>query len=105
MARAEPPAARSAWTVAPPGQPQARVRLLGDAIVFACPGMRNTTQRHAATLLCSAASTPAPLIRDTSRSADVPPKSTATFPNSDIIKPSYALIKLQTDQLTRHATD
>ncbi|HNK06469.1 MAG TPA: helix-turn-helix domain-containing protein [Giesbergeria sp.] len=53
MARAEPPAARSVWTAAPPGQPQARVRLLGDAIVFACPGMRNTTQRHAATLLCS----------------------------------------------------
>lgn len=53
MARAEPPTARSVWTVAPPGQPQARVRLLGDAIVFACPGMRNTTQRHAATLLCS----------------------------------------------------
>ena len=51
MARAEPPAARSVWTAAPPGQPQARVRLLGDAIVFACPGMRNTTQRHAATLL------------------------------------------------------
>lgn len=53
MDRAELPPARSVWTAAPAGQPQARVRLLGDAIVFACPGMRNTTQRHAATLLCS----------------------------------------------------
>ena len=41
------------WTPAPPGEPQARVRMLGDAILFACPGMQNTTQRHALTLLYS----------------------------------------------------
>ena len=43
----------SVWTPAAQGIPHARVRLLGDAIVFACPGMRNTTVRHAATVLCS----------------------------------------------------
>lgn len=45
--------ARSVWTLPPDGGPRARMRLLGDAIVFACPGMENTTVRHAATVLCA----------------------------------------------------
>lgn len=44
---------RSVWTPPADGAPRARMRLLGDAIVFACPGMENTTVRHAATVLCA----------------------------------------------------
>ncbi|HCE29186.1 MAG TPA: hypothetical protein DET46_10905 [Comamonadaceae bacterium] len=50
--------ARSVWTPAADGAPQARVRLMGDAIVFACPGMQNITVRHAATVLCATGSQP-----------------------------------------------
>ncbi len=38
--------------------PAARVRPMGDAAVFACAGMENTTQRHAATILCTTGETP-----------------------------------------------
>lgn len=41
------------WTPPPTEAAQTRMRLLGDAIVFACAGMQNTTTRHAVTLLCS----------------------------------------------------
>lgn len=49
---------RSVWTPPADGGPRARVRLLGDAIVFACPGMENTTVRHAATVLCATGAQP-----------------------------------------------
>ncbi len=43
----------TAWTRALGDMPSARVRPMGDAAVFACAGMENTTQRHAATILCT----------------------------------------------------
>lgn len=48
----------TAWTRPPGGMPAARVRPMGDAAVFACAGMENTTQRHAATILCTTGKTP-----------------------------------------------
>lgn len=36
----------------------ARLRPLGDAAVFACAGLENTTHRHAATILCTTGSAP-----------------------------------------------
>jgi AraC-like DNA-binding protein len=33
--------------------PLARVRPMGDAAIFACAGMENTTYRHAVTIMCS----------------------------------------------------
>ncbi len=50
---AHPGGTRPVWTPAAGGGPQARVRLMGDAIVFACPGMQNLTVRHAVTVLCA----------------------------------------------------
>ena len=50
--------AASAWTRPPGDKPAARVRPMGDAAVFACAGMENTTQRHAATILCTTGETP-----------------------------------------------
>lgn len=48
----------TAWTRPPGDGPAARVRPMGDAAVFACAGMENTTQRHAATILCTTAADP-----------------------------------------------
>lgn len=38
--------------------PLARLRPMGDAAVFACAGMENTTYRHAVTILCSTGTAP-----------------------------------------------
>lgn len=48
----------TAWTRPHPHAPSARVRPMGDAAVFACAGMENTTHRHAATILCTTGTAP-----------------------------------------------
>ena len=50
--------ARSIWTPPSDGAPRARIRLMGDATVFACPGMENTTVRHAITVICATGEKP-----------------------------------------------
>lgn len=44
---------RSVWTQPAPGGAAARVRLMGDSLAFACPGMENTTVRHSVTVMCA----------------------------------------------------
>jgi AraC-like DNA-binding protein len=48
----------TAWTRPPGGAPAARVRPMGDAALFGCAGMENTTHRHAATILCTTGADP-----------------------------------------------
>lgn len=55
---------RSVWTPPADGAPRARVRLLGDSIAFACPGMQNTTRRHSATVLCATGEQPLRVVCD-----------------------------------------
>ncbi|MDP3231087.1 MAG: AraC family transcriptional regulator [Acidovorax sp.] len=55
---------RPVWTPPAEGAPRARVRLLGDAIAFACPGMQNTTVRHSATVLCATGEQPLRVVCD-----------------------------------------
>ncbi len=44
---------RAVWAKPAPGGAAARVRLMGDSLAFACPGMENTTVRHSVTVMCA----------------------------------------------------